>query len=72
VRDCLGIARLFSVAPVLDAVSPPIQCLVVVTTCIKFSRTVEANLNKIGSDIFSVWPLSGSVGKDKGDAVFAH
>src|SRR6266567_9145732 len=34
-RNCLGIARLFSFAPMLDAVGPPIQRLVIVTADVK-------------------------------------
>lgn len=71
-RNCFGIARLFARPPQLDAVSPTVERPVIVTADVKFFRAVQANVNEIGGQIFSVWEFSGGVGKDKGDVVFAQ
>src|SRR6266516_6161970 len=55
-RNCFGIARLFSFAPMLDAVGPPIQRLVTVTADVKFLVAVQTDVNKVGGQIFRVRP----------------
>src|SRR6266480_1430945 len=71
-RDCFGIARLFSFAPMLYAVGPPIQRLVIVTADVKFLVAVQTDVNKVGGQIFRVRPFLGGVCKHEGDLLLAQ
>jgi hypothetical protein len=71
-RDRFGIVRLFSTSPLPDAVGPPVERFVVVTADVKFFRAVQADVNEIGGQIFSVRKFPGGVGKDKSDFLLAQ
>ena len=56
-RDKMRILRLEPVAPSADSSSPARQRFIGIAACVKFLVTMQAEIEKIGGDILTIWPF---------------